>query len=339
MKKCLVFLFKAVSAGIAATAILSVIMSAYYVLPLRCDNKAKNTDYVWTPNSYWAKVTEGISYGKFDSDGFNNAHTVDNPDIIILGSSHMEAINVWQSQSTSAVLQQRLKNHRVYNMGISAHDFYRICHYLENSISRFDNVPDVVVMETDNVELKDDRVDAVLSGSIETPDNRVGKIVGIIQRIPFLRLLNSQINHGLLDVFKTKNAAAKPTDADKAAEAPDSDTYRKIMKYIAEIGDKYNTNIIVVYHPTETLNEDGTIEFKSRDESGMFAEAARENGVRYIDMAEYFSEMYKSKRQLPHGFCTGEVGTGHLNKYGHMKIAEALDKIITKMEEEGLICK
>lgn len=340
MKKGCVFIVKAMLAGISAAVLLSVILSVYYVLPIHCENKAKNTDYVWAPGSYWAKVTEGISYGRFDSNGFNNARAVENPDIIVLGSSHMEALNVMPKQNTSAVLQTMLENHRVYNMGISAHDIYKVSQYLENSLKRFETVPEVTVIEIDKLKIKEDKVDAVINGDAETPSPNLGRLMRAVQKNPFLRLVNSQKNHGLLNQFVIKRE--QPTREEKQTvmktESMDG-AYDKLLEYIGNIGKKYNTHIIIMFHPAELLSPNGSVAFEYRDESESFAKKAEENGIRFIDMAQSFSEMYEKEHRLPHGFCTGRIGEGHLNKYGHAAIARELCKAVKEMEADGTICR
>ena len=42
---------------------------------------------------------------------------------------------------------------------------------------------------------------------------------------------------------------------------------------------------------------------------------------------------------MAHGFPTGKIGSGHLNKYGHAAVAEELYDVILELEEDGLLCK
>lgn len=66
-------------------------MLGYYFVPSRENNHNHNTDYVWASNTPWASMTEGISFGIMDANGYINSKAIDNPDIIFLGSSHLEA--------------------------------------------------------------------------------------------------------------------------------------------------------------------------------------------------------------------------------------------------------
>ena len=82
---------KMIGAAIVAVIILSVIISVYSTSPLRVENPQGNTDYVWKPDSIWANMSEGVSFGRMDANGFNNLEAIENPDIVLLGSSHIES--------------------------------------------------------------------------------------------------------------------------------------------------------------------------------------------------------------------------------------------------------
>ena len=89
-------IIKVVLAGIVSIAIISLLLCFYSITPVHIDNPKGNTDYVWPAHSIWVKVTEGIAFGRYDADGFNNRTVIENPDIIFLGSSHIEATEVMQ---------------------------------------------------------------------------------------------------------------------------------------------------------------------------------------------------------------------------------------------------
>ena len=65
---------KCILAGIVAVAILSLILIPYSTMPVHVNNPNKNTDYVWSPNAIWSRMTEGISFGKFDNKEIGRAH-------------------------------------------------------------------------------------------------------------------------------------------------------------------------------------------------------------------------------------------------------------------------
>lgn len=333
------YLGKICLAGITACVIISIILCFYSVSPIHIENKKGNTDYIWIPNSYWVTKAEGLAWGKFDSNGFNNISVINNPDIIILGSSHMEAKNVNQDENACYKLNEMFDGkYKVYNMGISGHHLYKVCQYLPASIERFETVPEVVIVETDTVELSLEKVEAVLNGTVEfTPSYSKG-IIGFLQKIPILRLMHHQMEDGLLDLFlqKTESTAVVSDITEEETEAQiniDREPYEKLMGYLSSIEEKFNTQIIVFYHPSENLEEDGTISFNNNKSLPVFASEALEQGIDFIDMTSDFENMYYELHQVPHGFVTGKTAFGHLNADGHRVIANALYDVIVQMEE------
>lgn len=340
-------LFKVLLAGVVAVCILSVLLSVYYNLPLHIENPNGNTDYVWPSNAKWVKMTEGYSMGKYDAQGFNNKEVVDNPNILILGSSHMEATNVMQDENTGYLLGQLLEGrYTVYNMGISGHDFYKVCQYLPNNLSYYERVPEVVVIETNIVSIESEDVRKVLDGTVaHTPSYSTGIIVAL-QKVPFFRLLYSQISGGLLDLFMQDGSnsfgtekGSQEEDGNKDTERVDLEAYDKLFGYISNLQEKYGTKIVIFYHPMEILNRDGTISFGGKEGVEAFSEASEKYGITFVDMGEHFEKMYYEEHHVAHGFSTGLLGSGHLNRYGHAAVAEALMETIVDLESEGRLCR
>ena len=57
---------------------------------------------------------------------------------------------------------------------------------------------------------------------------------------------------------------------------------------------------------------------------GVFKECAEENGIKVIDAHPRFREEYEKSYRLPHGYANTTPGNGHLNKMGHMLVADEL---------------
>ena len=122
-------LLKVIVSGIVAVAIICGLLCFYDIKPIHKENPKGNTDFVWLPNSIWVKATEGIAFGKFDANGFNNKSVISNPDIIVLGSSHMEAFNVMQNENSAYLLSQKLNGK--YSL------YYIIWEYQDMIFSRY----------------------------------------------------------------------------------------------------------------------------------------------------------------------------------------------------------
>ena len=341
-------LLKTAAAGIAAVAIVSGLMFFYNISPVHEVNPRGNTDYVWPANSFWVKATEGLAFGKFDANGFNNKTVPENPDILVVGSSHIEAMNVMQDENAAYLLSEKLRGrYTVYNMGMSDHNIFRTSQYLPADLELFDPVPGLLIIETSNVILSGEKVDEVVSASVERVSSHSTGIVGFLQKIPFIRTVYHQVAGGLLDLFMPgSGSSAAGTDKDaEIGEGADAQTgvdkaaYGKYFSFLKETEEKYGTQILFFYHPTGTLQEDGTIAYPRDEYLDAFGAYAKEYGITFVDMTERFEKLYYEEHHTAHGFCNGRISSGHLNKYGHAAVAEVLYNEINRMEEAGELCR
>ena len=327
-------------AGVVASAIISIILCVYSLTPIHIENPEKNTDYIWEPNSRWITMTEGIGGGKYDANGFNNAEVIENPDIIIVGSSHVEGRNVKQKENMSYLLNNMLEGkHEIYNMGISGHHFYKTCQYIPASLERFEVTPKLVLVESAIVELSKEQVDAAINGTVEFSPSHSEGLIALLQKIPILRVLYYQMEDGLLDLFMPElqqEPIVNPIPEGNVEKQVniDMEAYELMFDYLASIEEEYNTQIVIFYHPEEVLEQDGTISFKKNECSSVFASEASKKGIDFIDMQSYFETMYYEEHKVPHGFITGKAAYGHMNADGHSAIADVLYDVIIKMEEQ-----
>lgn len=338
MKKVTGFL-KMVLAGILAVAILCLIFTPYTFTLIHKSNKGGNTDYIWPANARWFKMTEGISTGKFDSNGFNNLEAIDNPDILILGSSHMEATDVPQGDNLTAVINDIFDGqYRAYSMGISGHTLTKVVNYLPVSMELFENDPKYVVIEISNPVVKQSAVDNIRNGTVSVDPSYDTGIIATLQKFPFIRLVYQQISGGLLKLFMPSRTPSTPK-----AQAPDpisEEAYDGMLTCIREAMGDSESRVIIMYHATEILQEDGSVTFDENKEAvTMFSQKCEEYGFTFLNMTEAFTEMYENEHKLPHGFITGAIGTGHLNTDGHRVMAETLAEVINRLDQEDELCK
>lgn len=334
-------LFKIFAAGLAAVIILSVLCSAYYILPVHSDNPAGNTDYVWKPGALWVKMNEGISAGRFDGNGYNNPDTVENPDVIVLGSSHTEALNVFPGQNFVYLLSESLKDkYTVYNMGISEHTFYKICQNLPANLEMNERPPQIVILETGTTFISEEIAGRIVSGTVEKKPSYSNGIIGFLQRVPFFRLAYLQIDWGLTELFipELKGKSSESIDeANRAASEIKEKTvstgaYEKVFSYLSDLERRYGSRIIIAYHPTGKLMPDGSLAFESTLSDRAMAETAEKYGIEFVNMAQPFEDMYKNGRHVVHGFANGKLEDGHLNAYGHKAMADKLEEVIIRGE-------
>lgn len=127
---------------------------------------------------------------------------IENPDIIIVGSSHVEGKNVTQKENMSFILNDMFEGkHEIYNMGISGHHFYKTCQYIPASLDRFEVTHKLVLVESAIVELSKEQVEAAINGTVEFSPSHSEGLIALLQKIPILRVLYYQMEEGLLDLF------------------------------------------------------------------------------------------------------------------------------------------
>ena len=338
MKKILLMLIKIFGAGIVSIIVLSILCFGYYFIPVHFENPNNNTDFVWTKNSIWVKATEGYSYGKFDSQGYNNKEVIDNPDIIILGSSHTIGTQVQQDQTFASVLAKKLEGkYTVYNMGMDNHTLYNNSANLKRNIELYDNSPKYIILETYNVYLLKEDVDNIVNDTFYKNKSYSNGLAGTLQKIPFFRLMYFQLTHGLSDKLLNKKvdesykSSVVNNEFDGIIE--EKEWYSRLFSYYRDIEKKYNTKLIIVYHPHLIMNEDGSVTCNvKKSDLEYFKYYANKYNISFINMADDFIDMYYNEYHLPHGFNTGLLGEGHLNKYGHEKVGMALYKKIIEVE-------
>lgn len=161
------------SAGMVSFLLLSFFCHFYTRWPVHIPNDAGNTDYIWQPGARWMLMTEGISWGKIDDEGYNNLQVIEDPNVLILGSSHMEAKNVPQTRNTAYLLQEQLgPDFRVYNKGISGHFFAKVCQYLRENLELYETAPKYVIIETDSLAVSQEDVNNIFNHTVEFTDRK-----------------------------------------------------------------------------------------------------------------------------------------------------------------------
>jgi hypothetical protein len=180
-------------------------------------------------------------------------------------------------------------------------------------------------------------VDDIISHAIKKTPSYSSGILYYLQKIPFFRVMNFQIESGLLKLLspplKTNNKLVINNKSTKSIDI-DVSAYEKLFKHLESLQKENDVQIVVFYHPTGLLEKNGCIAFPHQETLDVFAKAAVENGIVFIDMTELFKRMYNEKHHVPHGFSTGKLCTGHLNAYGHKAVAEELAPRLEEMLKE-----
>lgn len=358
MKNTLKWLGKCIAAGCVAAIIACAFSFFYYNIGRHSVNPNGATDYLWDGNTFYCQLREGFAFGKTDADGFNNAYpgVTSDADILIMGSSHMEAAQVAQNQSTAYMLNKYLDENsselRAYNIGLSSHHVYRCMNNFEAALETYS--PSYIIIETDRMPCEEKFASYVLNGTLDEVPSYEGLLYKI-QGVPLPRILLQQLREyqngrsgsslsgfaefkELLEkLFKSKDeiegyAAASGADSDlqQTSFGPQS---LKLFDEISAKASQHGAEIIIVIHTPLWLSSDGTasVAFSDKVMDDLHAVCSERN-ITVIDMGDRFLDEYNENHIMPYGFSNSSAGEGHLNAHGHRMMAQELYKVISEMQ-------
>jgi hypothetical protein len=336
---------KFILAGITAFLFLNVFCLVYYNIPGHISTEKGATDYVYPAFAHYSQLVEGFGYGKMNNEGYNNKddYRSQKIDILLMGSSHIEGMNVVQRETTASVLNALLKARYTYNIGFSTHDFLRNLNNLKDAVDYY-KPQGYVVLEIQNIIFDVQDIESVIYSQMERLPSFDQGVLSYLQRMPYLRLSYRQIKFlsglhivDMLNFFKRDNSKAEEDSNiinwEQMAILLDS-----LMARTRKICIDNEIDFIIVYHPHLTIQKDRSVSTDYLNEYLIkIRDACHNNGIYFIDMTDMFIEEYNKNFLLPHGFSNTAVGAGHLNKNGHRLIANELFRQINIMEKDGSI--
>lgn len=330
MKAKLMSVLRILVSFLLSFMLLSVFVYLYSFSGVHVTNRTHATDYTWEPNQWKANMEEGFSWLSMDSNGFNNAEPISTDiDVLMMGSSHMQAVNVPPDRNTVYLLNQALPDLYFYNIGVAGHEIYNVVNNIGDAIETF-KPKQYIIIETSIVNLDEETMQQVISGDfvrIRSYDS--GVIYHIQKNIPLVKSLYKAVE----DWRSSSKHINEPTVS--LSTNPDS-YYATLRDFlgIAKTACGNQVKLIICYQPATELGNDGSmICVTNPDSLSLFSRACEENEIIFVDMTEDFQESYQSRSILPHGFTNTAIGAGHLNEAGHEMIAERL--AITIQEQEA----
>ncbi|GHV42304.1 hypothetical protein FACS189490_10990 [Clostridia bacterium] len=324
---------KAFVAGAAAFLVLNLFCVVYYNIPFRTYDTQGMTEYNLHKGSFHSQLTESFGYGVIDKNGYNNAENlaeVENPQVLIMGSSHIAALYIPQNKNATYILDDLLRNigFNAYAVGISAHSLTTLSKHLPNALDVIK--PLYVVLETGTVNFSDKLLENYMSDSLPLVRNREQGGLAQLTQILYLRLIRFQLGNII-----RSNAGENEQETETHNALPSTDLLQKFTDKINGTATKHGAKPIIFYHPRLIINADGTVTPSHNNaDINDFSDACAASGIEFIDMTQTFIDAYYNEHILPHGFFNTEIGTGHLNEYGHKMVAEKLAEKIIALEGE-----
>ena len=323
---------KAVGAGLLALALLNLFCVFYYNVPVHYTNPDGATEYKWETRRFYSRGTEGFALGRTNSDGFNNLRDYapgEAVDILLMGSSHMEAFNVAQDENAAALLNERYGGERyVYNIGTAGHTLLYCVKHLDRALSVY--APSGwVVLETMSLDFAPEDMNAVVGGSYPDIPSRSGGLLTMLQKIPVLRLFYTkyikygELFSGMADGQYEEGAAFS---GDYAA------SLEGLLDKLARESQAHGVRALVVFSPPVLIAPDGGAYTETDPEKlAVFTRLCGEKGVEFLDLTEVYLDAY-DRHVLPFGFSNTAPLAGHLNRDGHRLFADAVAARIAERE-------
>lgn len=331
LRKIFKDILKLFLAGFIAIAILSVFTLPYDYSGTREIDLLKATEFKWGESSLKTNMKEGFAWIRLDENGYNNADSYSSKDIdiLVMGSSHMEALNVLQKESVSYVLGELLGKN-TYNIGIQGHTLIHNISNMENAVKYYEP-KEYVILETNKIFIDEDSMKHVINGEDTTLNVYDDKFFVFLQKyFPSIKSLMKSI----MD-WKNNSSIDGGVEQDDLSdeESEISTSYQYTLQRFLSIANKSikskGVKLIIFYHSEINIDERGNIiESDEQDEIAVFTDVCNNLDIGFIDMTKEINNLYYTDNVFARGFCNTGVGEGHLNKYGHRLIAETLAKYI-----------
>lgn len=322
MRKFLIWIGKVVSAGMLAILLLSVFFFFYRYTGVKENTENGATDFKWQPKQYANTLEEGFAIVRGDLNGYNNKAEVYEKsqlgiDTLVMGSSHMEAVQFDNSKNVSAILNELLPDEVSYNIGMSEHTIYTCVKNLNTAYNTY-NPKKRIVIETSTVRLDIKKISQVLNKTYPTLRENNSGVIYLLQRIPAVKAIGLKLN-SWRDIGVNKK---------EIESIPEPNNYLDtINTFVKHIRDQIplDIEIYIIYHPNTGVEYDGQYKRQNDEEyRAFFDKACNEYGIKFVDMTYIFQNDYYTNHRLAHGFSNTGIGIGHLNSIGHKLIADEL---------------
>lgn len=315
--------------AVIALVLLSIFVLGYSYAGIHLINKTGSTDYKWRQNELKTTMSEGFAWLRMDENGFSNESIPDIIDSLIIGSSHMEAVQMKHEENVSGRLYELLPMN-TYNIGMSGHTIYRCVDNYKSALKEY-KPSKYSIIETSTIHLSVPEMQAVIDSKANRISSYDSGLIYYLQLIPAFRPVYNQLENWV----KLQNPVGGGTT--QIAKLPEgyTDTLHSFLSIVPNTATENNITPIIFYHPSEKLNSDGTVTYNTEQiYLDCFASTCEDLGIVFIDMTDSFKTLYANEHQLAHGFINTGAASGHLNKYGHRVIAEKLAEVIQGLEAE-----
>lgn len=340
--------FKNIIQWILAAA-LAFVLANILIIPYWYAPGWVNRDSGATPAIYHADKTvingyEGYGWAHVDKRGYLNEDKplADNV-VLVLGCSHTKATEVPMDKRYTSLLNDKLSGGDdsklyVYNVAIDGFYFPQI---VEGFRAALEEIPSVgtVVIEIPSTEYAP--TDFNFASTRSYSADATGTTA--FQNQTFFSKIKTSIKEflPLTSLYLSKqfvSDGAKATPFLQANASLQNDfvfppsLYEEYMQVteaaFQSIRNVWSGKVIILYHPTFQLNEDGSASYIDTISLPWFFESCRKYDIGFAGMGGFWVDAYNRDYTFPYGFANTAPGQGHLNEDGHRMITELLYPIL-----------
>ena len=293
------------------------------------------------PGSHGVYGMEGYCIANIDENGYVNRDLpLADSYYIVAGASHTEGLFLPLRLRYSDILNSMLGSDnelRVYNIGRSGNFFSIVLQHLDGILGEFPDA-DGIIIETDTLTYD---TKALYDSQTQTgydPSETASSIYAgltdrqrfsmqIKQYLPLMRELHKQIL--TYESISQEDSPSDILDPDFWAQeyaGGYSDALDSLMAFIRSKTDK---QIIILYHPAVSIEDDGSMKLMSNGAEPYYREICAKYDIDFVDMSKPYMEAYRKNHTVPYGFFNTTMGAGHTNRSAHRMMAEELYKVIS----------
>ena len=319
-----------ISSGLVSLVFLSGFCLLYNNTGTKCIDETGATGAKWEGRQFVSNMIEGFSWFITDANGYNNQDVPDAVDVLFMGDSHFEAVQILQSQNVSALLHE-YTGLDTYSIGVSGKSLESCVKSIDYALEEY-SPRKYIVFDSSNLAMDlESMQDTVVSERAYADVKFSSGPMFCIKQVPCVKPMLYQVQRWVeLDADRESGIAEESQPDEMIPLEEYTQALYGMLAVLHERADNHHVTPVILYHPTETLCGDGTVKYGVGDEKyrNIFEKGCEKNSILFVDLTDAFKEMYAGEYRLAHGFVNTATGNGHLNRYGHRLAAEKLAGIV-----------
>ena len=330
---------------ISSCFVLNILSFSFYHPAVEIKRSGGATPGLMIPGGWSLLGFEGYGIQTIDDNGYVNPDLpLEKEYYCVVGASHAEGLHSRKGERISDYLNIKFgytDSLKFYNIAHTAYQFNNIAKHFNGIIQEFPNSKGIII-ELDSTDYSIEQLtDALNQTSYSDTDDTIkymlerqtfkDKLIADIKNyLPLIRELSFQY-----ETYKTSKSKRIDDKVYRASDINVSETLAKDADFLESyqnalstvmqlIRSEYQGPIIVVYHPTTSLDENGYLLLNSEVTDAIFEEECIKHDIVFIDMANKFSEAFYNDNIAVYGFWNTTLMTGHINKFCHELMADAV---------------